>query len=274
MSYVPIELPGLALASLLLMTSGLISIGFRLGLERSMAVAAVRMVVQLALVGLILKFIFEVDAPVWTALFALVMLAAAAYEVSSRQTIRIRGWQAHVVGAGPAFVAGLFATVFATTTIIGNEPWYAPRFMLPILGMMLGNALAGVALVLDTMTDGVTRERQVVETRLALGEPRLEALSGVLRRALKNGLMPILTAMAATGLVSLPGMMTGQILAGVSPVQAAKYQVMILFLIAGSTGLAVLIAGLGAVLLLTDDRHRLRLERLAQTAAKAGARQD
>jgi putative ABC transport system permease protein len=70
--------------------------------------------------------------------------------------------------------------------------------------------------------------------------------------------------MAATGVVSLPGMMTGQILAGIEPVAAAKYQVMIMFLSAGATGLAVVLAGLGAVLLLTDERHRLRLDRLAR----------
>jgi len=75
--------------------------------------------------------------------------------------------------------------------------------------------------------------------------------------------MPILTAMAATGVVSLPGMMTGQILAGIDPVSAAKYQVMILMLIAGSTGLAVVAAGIGSVMLLTDERHRLRLDRLS-----------
>jgi putative ABC transport system permease protein len=76
--------------------------------------------------------------------------------------------------------------------------------------------------------------------------------------------MPILTAMAATGVVSLPGMMTGQILAGIEPIAAAKYQVMIMFLIAGSTGMAVVLAGIGAVILLTDHRHRLRLDRLSK----------
>jgi putative ABC transport system permease protein len=87
----------------------------------------------------------------------------------------------------------------------------------------------------------------------------------VLRRALTTGLMPILTSMATTGVVALPGMMTGQILAGIDPVSAAKYQVMILFLIAGSTGAAVVAAGLGSVLLITDERQRLRLDRIART---------
>lgn len=266
--YVPIEISGLALASLLLVLSGVLSFWFRLGLERSIAVSAARMVVQLAIMALVLKFVFEVNAPIWTALFALVMLVAAGYEATSRQTRRISGWEPVLLGAGAPFVAGLAATMFATTAVIGNDPWYGPRYLLPILGMMMGNALAGVSLVLDTMTEGVARERGAIEARLALGASRFEALSGVLGRSIKTGLMPILTAMAAAGVVSLPGMMTGQILSGVSPVQAAKYQVMIMFLIAGSTALAVLLAGLGALLLLTDERHRLRLERLSTTPAR------
>jgi putative ABC transport system permease protein len=128
--------------------------------------------------------------------------------------------------------------------------------------MMLGNALTGTSLVLDTFTQGASRERNAIEARLALGATRFEALDTVLKRALTTGLMPILTAMAATGIVSLPGMMTGQILAGIEPVSAAKYQVMIMFLIAGATCMSVVAAGIGAVLLLTDERHRLRLDRL------------
>jgi putative ABC transport system permease protein len=85
----------------------------------------------------------------------------------------------------------------------------------------------------------------------------------VTRAALRNALMPIVNSMAATGLVSLPGMMTGQILAGVEPVQAVKYQLLIMFLIAGGTGLGALAAILGGVQRLTDRRHRLRLDRLA-----------
>jgi len=262
-SYVPLDLPDLGLAATLLVVNGVISLAFRLGLERSFAIAAARMVVQLAIVGLALKFIFEVNSPLWTALFALVMLAAAAYEVGARQERRIRGWRALTLGAATPFCAGLVATLFATAIVIGPDPWYAPRYVLPILGMMLGNALSGTSLVLDAVTQGAVRERNAIEARLALGATRFEALDGVLRRALTTGLMPILTAMAATGVVTLPGMMTGQILAGIEPVAAAKYQVMIMFLIAGATGLAVVLAGLGAVLLLTDERHRLRLDRLA-----------
>jgi putative ABC transport system permease protein len=128
--------------------------------------------------------------------------------------------------------------------------------------MMIGNALAGVTLVLDTITSAATREKSAIEGRLALGATRWDALQDVLRRGLRTGLTPILSAMAVAGVVSLPGMMTGQILAGADPVEAMKYQIMIMFLIAGATGVAVVLAGLISVALLTDERHRLRLDRL------------
>jgi UDP-glucose/iron transport system permease protein len=263
MGYIPLGLTDLGFAALLLIANGIVSLMFGLGLERSMATATVRMVLQLAVVALALKFIFEVNSPGWTALFAVIMLAAAAYEVKSRQERAIRGYAALALGGGPPFFGGVLATLFAVMVVIGPEPWYAPRYVLPIMGMMLGNALAGTSLVLDGITQGALRERAAIEARIALGATRFEAMHGVLRRGVRTGIMPILTAMAAAGIVALPGMMTGQILAGVEPVNAAKYQIMIMLLIAGATSLSVFLAGLGAVLLLTDERHRLRLDRIA-----------
>jgi putative ABC transport system permease protein len=265
MTYVPLSLTDLALSSVLLVASGALSLALRLGLEKSIAVAAGRMVIQLAIVALLLKFVFEVNSPAWTLLFAAIMFAGAVYETVSRQKRRFPGWQTYILGAGPQFFVGLLATLIATAAVIGGDPWYAPRYILPILGMMLGNTMSGVSLVLDTILDGAARDRAAIEAQLALGAGRFDAMSQVMRRGFKTGLMPILSSMAATGIVALPGMMTGQILAGVNPVDAAKYQVMILLLISGATALGVLAAGLGAVLLLTDDRHRLRLDRLQDT---------
>lgn len=264
MTYMPLDLPDLALAALLLIANGLVSFWFGLGLERTLAVSTLRMVLQLSVVALALKLIFALESPLWTVLFILFMTAAAAYEVVSRQERRVAGPAALALGAGAPFVAGLVATMFGAIMVIGPEPWHASRYVLPLFGMMLGNALQGTSLVLDAMTSAAVRERPAIEARLALGAGRYEAFDAILKRALTTGLMPILTAMATTGVVSLPGMMTGQILAGIDPVSAAKYQVMILFLIAGSTGVAVVGAGLGAVLLLSDERHRLRLDRLTQ----------
>jgi putative ABC transport system permease protein len=156
-------------------------------------------------------------------------------------------------------------TVFALTTQVRPDPWYDPRYLLPLLGMVLGNTMTGISLGLHTLTGGVVSGRAAIEARLALGADRREALLPVVRAALKNAMMPIINAMTATGLVSLPGMMTGQILAGVPPVEAVKYQILIMFLIAGGTGLGALSAVIVAAWRLTDGRHRLRLDRLGGT---------
>ena len=268
MNYISLSPLDLVLAAALIIINGAVSIAFKLGLERTIAVSAVRMVVQLGLIGLVLKFIFDASSPLWTALFALVMLAASGYEVWSRQDRQFKSWQALSFGATLPFVIGLMTTMFALLTVIGPDPWYTPRFFLPILGMMIGNALAGVSLVLNQVTDNVSTERMAIEDQLALGATRFEATQDILRRALRTGMLPILTSMAASGLVTLPGMMTGQILAGIDPMEAAKYQVMIMFLVAGATGLSVFAGGIGAVLLLTDDRHRLRLDRLQDASSR------
>ncbi len=123
--------------------------------------------------------------------------------------------------------------------------------------------MTGIALGLDVLTGGATVRRAAIEARLMLGATRFEAMQPVMREALRRALLPIINSMSATGVVSLPGMMTGQILGGVSPAEAIKYQILIMFLIAGGTGLGAAAAVLGGVLRLTDSRHRLRLDHLA-----------
>ena len=134
---------------------------------------------------------------------------------------------------------------------------------LPLFGMILGNVMIGTSLGLHTLTGHLKRDRATVEAQLLLGANRWTATAPVVRRALKNGFMPIINSMSAIGIVFLPGMMTGQILAGVDPQQAVKYQLLIMFLIAGATGLGVLLAVFGMTWRLTDSRDRLRLDRLA-----------
>jgi putative ABC transport system permease protein len=128
--------------------------------------------------------------------------------------------------------------------------------------MVLGNTMTGVSLGLHTLTSNLTRERAAVEARLMLGANRREALLPVTRAALKAAMMPIINSMAATGLVALPGMMTGQILAGADPSEAVKYQILVMFLIAGGTAIGATGVVLAGGRRLTDSRHRLRLDRL------------
>jgi putative ABC transport system permease protein len=242
---------------------GALSLALRLKLERQLAIATVRMVVQLVLVGYVLTFLFAAVSPFWTALAAFIMVIFASREIVVRQKRRLLGFWTYGLGAGCTLLAAGTVTMFSLLTQLHPEPWFHPRYALPLLGMILGNTMTGISLGLDVLTNGLVRERAAVEACLALGGTRYQALLPVLRDALRSGFMPTINGMAAIGLVSLPGMMTGQILAGVEPIDAVKYQLLIMFLIAGGTGLGTLAAVMGGGRLLTDHRHRLRLDRIA-----------
>jgi putative ABC transport system permease protein len=129
--------------------------------------------------------------------------------------------------------------------------------------MLLGNTMTGIALALDNLTRQAREKRGQIESRLALGQTASQAIGDIRRDALRSGLIPIINAMTTAGIVSLPGMMTGQILAGSPPMEAARYQLMILFLIAAGTALGCVFAVLMASHRLFDERERLRCDRLA-----------
>lgn len=264
--YIALSYWDLAMAASLIAINGMLSVYFKLGLERTLLIAALRMTVQLMAIGFVLKFIFAQTSPLWTLALALCMVLFASREAMARQTRRLKGWLAYGLGTGTMLFVGFLAILFGVGVIISPDPWYAPRFVLPVLGMILGNTLNGISLGLETLTTTSVRERAAIEARIALGATRREALSGPMRQALKTGMMPIINSMAATGIVALPGMMTGQILAGADPVDATKYQVIITFLIAGGTAMGAFMAVMGGARLLSDDRHRLRLDRLEKTS--------
>lgn len=262
--YVSLTYFDLLLASSFLILNGALSIWLKLGLERKLAIAAVRMIVQLLLVGLLLKSLFAVVSPTLTAIVALAMVVLAGREIWARQDRRLTGLWGFSLGTGAMMFSGVTITVIALTTQIQPDPWWTPRFALPLFGMVLGNSMTGISLSLDTLNTAAQRERVAIEAQLLLGRTRWEAMRPFTRRALRTGFMPIINSMAATGIVSLPGMMTGQILSGVDPTEAVKYQLLVMFLIGGSTGLGVLMAVIGSVHRLTDERHRLRLDRLTR----------
>jgi putative ABC transport system permease protein len=263
MSLIALSPTDLALAAALLLVNGLISLAFGLRLEKSLAIAALRMTVQLGAVGLVLAFVFEQTSPWWTLLVSFVMVAVAGYELMQRQERRFQDWWAYGLGNLTLLLVGGLATLYAVGVVVGSSPWHEPRYVIPIFGMVLGNTLTAASLALQTLTESAERERAAIEARIALGAPRFEAFSFILRRAMRTAMTPLLNSMAVAGIVTLPGMMTGQIIAGADPALAAKYQIMIMFVLAGAAGLGALLAGLGGVLLLSDKRHRLRLDRLA-----------
>ncbi len=257
-----LSLTDLVLAALLVVALALLSGRVLPALRRQILIAAVRTFIQLTLIGLVLKTLFAQSGLFWVALMAMVMLLIAGREVLARQQRSFLGWWGYGTGTLSMFISSFVVTLFALLVIIGNDPWYQPQYAIPLLGMLLGNTMSGVAIALDRLTQLAWQHREVIEARLMLGNTWQQAIADEKRSSLQAGLIPIINAMAAAGVVSLPGMMTGQILAGAAPVEAVKYQILIMFLIAVGTGLGTLAAVSVGARRLFDARERLRLDRL------------
>lgn len=265
MTFISLSLWDVAAVSVFILLNGILSLWLSLGIERQLLVASVRMVAQLAAVGAILTLLFSAASLPWTLAMATVMALVAGREIMARQTRRLTGWWSYGLGTGTMTIAAGMLTLVALLGSLRPTPWFDPRYAIPLFGMILGNAMTGISLGLDTLTMAVDKERAAIEARIALGATRFEALRPAMRDAIRRGLMPMINAMAAAGVVSLPGMMTGQILSGIEPAEAVRYQLLIMFLIAGATGLGLLMAVMAGAWRLTDDRHRLRPDRLRVT---------
>jgi len=252
----------LSIAAILVLLLALISWRLRLGVERRLLLAAVRSVIQLGLLGLVLKTLFAQSNLLFIGLLCLFMLIVAGYEVMARQQRRFTGPWGMGIGTMSMFISSFSITLLALHLVVRVEPWYQPQYLIPLLGMLLGNTMSGIAIAMDNLTQNVWLQKGNIEARLILGEGWSSAIADIRRDALRAGLIPIINAMAAAGVVSLPGMMTGQILAGSPPLEAAKYQIMILLLIAAGTGLGAITAVWISSSHLFDERQRLRLERL------------
>jgi putative ABC transport system permease protein len=254
----------LAIAASLVLALALLSRRLQAGISRQLLIAAARTAIQLTLIGLVLKTLFANVHLAWVTLMALFMLLVAGREVMVRQKRRFRGWWGYALGTVSMFLSSFTVAVFTLVVILGDTPWYTPQYAIPLLGMLLGNTMSGIAIAMDRLTTTAWDQREVIEARLMLGQRWDEAISAIRQQAVGSGLIPIINAMAAAGVVSLPGMMTGQILAGTPPVEAVKYQILILFLITVGTGLGTLIAVTIGSRRLFDARQRLCLDRLRE----------
>lgn len=264
-SVIPLTALDLSIAASLVLLLAFLTWYMRLGMSYRVVFAGARTVVQLLILGFVLKYLFDISHPLLIGVIAIIMLAIAGREVMARQGRPFTGIWGYGLGALSMFISSFTITIFALNIIVVPEPWYLPQYSIPLLGMMLGNTMNGVALTLDNLTQNAWQQRGIIEQRLMLGETWHQAIRDISRQSLRMGLTPIVNAMAAAGVISIPGMMTGQVLAGSSPMDAAKYQILIMFMITAGTGFATVISSWLGAKRLFDERHRLHLERLRQT---------
>lgn len=245
-----------AFAACLILVNAAASWLLQLGLGQRMFIAAVRMTVQLVAIGFVLRSIFELQSLIAVLALGAIMTLIAGISAARRVERSFTGmyWAAiFSVGFSSWLVAG-----FALTLVIDPSPWWRPQYSIPLLGMILGNALTGIALGLDRFADQMHRARGEMEASLALGATRWEAVGPVASAAVRTGMIPILNTMAVAGIVSLPGMMTGQLLSGVAPIDAVRYQIVIMFMIAAAIALGTIGSVLLSYRLLTTPAHQIR----------------
>ena len=253
----------LCLAAGLVLVAALISFKMRLGLEKQLRTAALRTVVQLFLIGFVLKKIFMLEN-VWAIMVLgviMIVMAGRAAAARPRRTFSGMRWLA----VGSLSLVGFVTTFSVTAIIIGVDPWYKAQYAIPLLGMILGNSLNGLSLCMDSMLASLSKGWREVEMELSLGASRWEAAQRPLAEAVRRGMMPTINSMMVVGIVSLPGMMTGQILEGANPVSAVKYQIVVMFMIAASTAMGSLLMSFLIYRRLFNARHQLNHQLIRET---------
>lgn len=260
MNYQNLSALDLCIAASLILINGGLSLLLKLDLERKLLWASVRTVVQLLAVGYLLGWVFA-NAH-WYVVLPLMCLMTLIAGISAAGRGK-RTYAGQLVDSVMAvWSSSWLVSAIGLFVIIRIRPWYEPQYAIPILGMILGNTLTAVSLGIERMTSELTSGRNTIEMILALGGSRWEAAQSAARQAVRAGMMPTLNQMTVVGIVSLPGMMTGQVLAGENPVDAVRYQIVIMFLIAAGSALGTV----GAVMLtfrrLFSTDHRFMIHKL------------
>ena len=200
-------------------------------LVRGFTVGVARMTLQLGLIGIYLKFLFAQNS-LWLNMFwLLAMITTANWHILTRAGISKR----HLFWASQfSLIVGVGLALYAMMLVVQSDPWYQTRYLIPLAGMLLGNCLTSNILVLERFYSSVNERYEQFMADLLLGATLYEALQPFIRDALQAALSPIVATLATLGVVSLPGMMTGQILGGAEPIESVVYQIMVMLGIASS----------------------------------------
>jgi putative ABC transport system permease protein len=205
-------------------------------LEKDLLVATFRSFVQLIAIGYVLELVFESDSPPFTLMILLVMIAIAAYTTANRakKTPHAQAIALLSIGIGSGLTLSLLV-------VLGVFP-FAPQFIIPIGGMIIGNSMTTATLVITRLTSDFNDQRNMIESKLALGATSRQASLTQFQRTIKSAMTPIIDTTKTVGLIKLPGAMTGMILAGASPLEAVQLQIIVMYMLVGAATFTGLIA--------------------------------
>lgn len=231
-----ISINSLLIASSLVVVSLLFSYSQKLKLEKETIISVIRAVVQLIAVGYILNYIFGLKNPIFTSILVLIMAFNASYNAAKRG----KGIKNGLIISFVSILTG--AGITLAVLVFSGAIQYTPNQIIPVSGMVISNAMVALGLCYRQITADFKSRRDEVETKLSLGADILPSSIDIIRDSIRTGMIPTIDSAKTLGIVSLPGMMTGLILAGASPLQAVRYQIMVTFMLLSTTAISSFMA--------------------------------
>ena len=208
--------------------------------EKQIFIASLRMTLQLLIAGYILTYVFEHEHPLFTIVIIALMEVFAVFTIIKRLKKNSPPAIKKVVIIS-MLTGTILCIIYFIFIVIRVSPWYEPRYFIPIAGMVIGNSMTGISLGVNKLVGDMVSQKHVVESSLMLGATPYDACKDIVNNSFESAIIPSLNSMLGMGIIFLPGMMTGQILAGITPVTAIKYQIAIILGITGSVSLTVII---------------------------------
>ncbi|MBA4688496.1 MAG: iron export ABC transporter permease subunit FetB [Candidatus Galacturonibacter soehngenii] len=208
--------------------------------EKEIVISSFRMTIQLILTGYILAYLFDTSSPIFTLLILIAMETFSIATIIKRTRTKLSSQLKKIIAF--SMITGTLTCLFYFLLIVvRKDPWFDPRYFIPIAGMLIGNSMTGISLGVNRLVDGMLTQKNQVEGALMLGATPKTASKHIVDNAFDSAILPTINSMVGMGIVFLPGMMTGQILSGTSPITAIEYQIAIMLGILGSVSLTVII---------------------------------
>ncbi len=236
--------------------AGISSMMLHLGLQHDIFWGTVRTFAQLFLMGYVLRYIFMIESGLPVVLIYSGMIFFAAWTIRDR--VKRRGVGYFLPTLVSMLISYLVVAYAVTALIVQVDPWYEPRYFIPLGGMVIGNSMNSIAIALDRLFSDFESKRDEVEMYLALGADYREASQEAVRGAVRAGMIPSINAMMGVGIVFIPGMMTGQIIAGADPLTSIKYQIVVMLMLVASTALGSILVVLIVRRLAFTPAHQLK----------------
>lgn len=228
MNHISVSYSNLIWAYALIIINIVLSIKFHLGIHKKFFIASIRTIIQLLILGIVLTSLFELQSVTLITLALIIMTINAGVESTLRSKYRFK--KLFLTNISATFLT-LWPISFFAIYMLNPKTWYDPQYILPFMGMILGNALTSISIGVDRYLTEIKKNHDALLAQFALGATNQEAQKSIFKESLLAAMIPNINAMSSIGIVNIPGMMTGQLITGANPLEASKYQILIMFLI-------------------------------------------